>query len=61
MRTNDEATQGYYLVKCITEPHTVQENRVMNGVEIICDAVFWNPVPNAIDWYKPMNKRRGWS
>ena len=27
--------------------------------EIICDAVFWNPVPNAIDWYTPMSKREG--
>ena len=49
MRTNDEATQGYYLVKWITEPYIVQENTVMKGVdpqqsafdgEIICDAVF---------------------
>ena len=27
--------------------------------EIICDAVFWNPVPNAIDWYIPMSKKEG--
>ena len=27
--------------------------------EIICDAVVWNPVPNAIDWYAPMSKREG--
>ena len=59
MIINEEATQGYYLVKWITEPHTVQENRVMNGVEIICDAVFWKPVPNAIDWYIPMSKKEG--
>ena len=25
--------------------------------EIICDVVFWNPVPNTIDWYAPMSKR----
>ena len=25
----------------------------------MCDAVFWNPVPNAIDWYTPMSKREG--
>ena len=68
MRTNDEATQEYYLVKWITELCTVQENTVMKGVEsqqsafageIICDAVVWNPVPNAIDWYAPMSKREG--
>ena len=49
MRTNDEATQGYYLVKWIREPYAVQEDTVMEGVEphqstfageIICDAVF---------------------
>ena len=33
MRTNDDATQGYYLVKWIKEPHTVQENTIMKGVE----------------------------
>ena len=27
--------------------------------EIVYDAVFWNPVPNAIDWYTPMCKRDG--
>ena len=25
--------------------------------EIICDTLFWNPVPGAVDWYTPMNKR----
>ena len=58
MRTNDEATQGYYLVKWIMEPYTVQKDMVMKGVElhqstfageIICDIVFWNPVPNTTD------------
>ena len=66
MIINDEATQGYYLVKWITEPCTVQEDTVMKGVEpqqspiageIIYDVVFWNPVPNVIDWYAPMSKR----
>ena len=68
MRTNDEATQEYYLVKLITEPYTLQKNIIMMGVEpqqstfvgeIVCDAVIWNPVPNAIDWYTPMCKRDG--
>ena len=31
MRTNDEAMQGYCLVKGITEPYTVQEKTVMKG------------------------------
>ena len=49
MRTDDEATQGYCLMKWITEPYTVQENIIMKGVdpqqtsfagEIICDVLF---------------------
>ena len=68
MRTDDEATQGYYLVKWITKPYTVQEDIIMKGVEpqqtafageIICDVLFWNPVPWAVDWYTPMRKREG--
>ena len=27
--------------------------------EIICDAMFWNPVPNATDWYTLMTKKEG--
>ena len=27
--------------------------------DIICDVVFWNPVPNAIDQYTLMSKREG--
>ena len=68
MRTDDEATQGYYLVKLITEPYTVQEGIIMKGVEPqhtafagerICDVLFWDPVPGAVDWYTPMKKRDG--
>ena len=68
MRTNDEATQGYYLLKWITESYTIQEDTIMMGVEpqqsafageIIYDAVFWNPFPNAIYWYIPMCKKEG--
>ena len=33
MRTIDEATQGYHLVKWITESYTVQEDTVMLGVD----------------------------
>ena len=33
MKTDDETTQGYYLVKWITEPCTVQEDIIMKGVE----------------------------
>ena len=33
MRMDDEATQGCYLVKLITEPYTIQEDILMKGVE----------------------------
>ena len=55
-------------MKWITEPYTVQENIIMKGVEpqqttfageIICDALFWNPVPGAVDWYTSMRKQEG--
>ena len=68
MSTNDETTQGYCAVKWMTEPYTVEEDTVMKGVErqqstlageIICDAVFWNPLSNVINWYTPMSKREG--
>ena len=32
MRTNYEATRGYYLVKWISEPYTVQAITIMKGV-----------------------------
>ena len=44
----------------------ITKNTIMMGVkpqqsafvgEIVYDAVFWNPVTNAIDWYTPMCKR----
>ena len=66
MRTDDEAKQGYSLVKWITESYTVQEDLIMKRVEpqqtafareIICDALFWNSVPRAVDWYTLMRKR----
>ena len=33
MITNNEATQGYYLVEWLTEPYSVQENTIMKGVD----------------------------
>ena len=54
MRTDDEATQRYYLVEWITELYTVQEDTIMKGVkpqhtafagEIICNILFWSTVP----------------
>ena len=66
-RTDDEAMEGYYLVKWITEPYIVQQDIIMKGVEpqqtafareIIFDALLQNPVPGVVDWYIPMNKRK---
>ena len=33
MRTNDEATQGYYLVDWLSEPYIVQDYTNMKGVD----------------------------
>ena len=58
MKTNDDATQGYYLVEWLSESYTVQDNTVIKGVdpqqtsftgEIINGVVFWYPVSNATD------------
>ena len=66
MRTNDETTQEYYLVEWMLELHTVQKTTVMKGVdpphtdfheENICDAMFWNLIPNDTDWYTLIIKK----
>ena len=63
IRTNDESADGYYVLQWTTEPYTLQEDKEMQGYlpittayagEIVCDAVFLNPVPNAKYWYTPM-------
>ena len=33
MRTNDESTRGYCIVKWVSEPCTVPKNTIMKGVE----------------------------
>ena len=35
----------------------VEPPQIAFSRELICDVVFWNPVPNAIDWYIPMAKK----
>ena len=63
IRTNDESADGYYLLQWTTEPYTLQEDKEMQDYlpittayagDIVCDAVFLNPVPNAKYWYTPM-------
>ena len=41
MKTDDEATQGYYLVKWITEPYTVQEDIIMKGSRPTTNCFCW--------------------
>ena len=38
---DDEATQGYYIVKWVSEPYTVQENTIMKGAETLQTDFFW--------------------
>ena len=66
MRTDDESTDGYYIVQRTSEPYTLQEDKDMKGCispviyyadKFVTDAVFLNPVPNATYWLTPMNKK----
>ena len=55
MKTDDESTDGYYVVQWTSKPYTQQED---NGIkcytppvtaytdEVVCDAVSLNYVPN---------------
>ena len=63
VRTDDESTDGYYILQWTSEPYTLQEDKEMRGYppnitacagEILCDAVFLTSVPNAKYWYIPM-------
>ena len=49
MRTDDESTDGCYILQWISESHTLQEDKKMEGYtpqitasvgEIVCDVVF---------------------
>ena len=49
MRTDDESTDGYYILQWISESHTLQEDKEMEGYtpqitayvgEIVCGVVF---------------------
>ena len=65
MRIDDENTNGYYVVQWTSEPYIPQKYKEMKGYisiviaytgDIVCDAVFFNPIPNAKYWLTPMNK-----
>ena len=58
----------YYVVQRTSEPYTLQEDNRMKDYtplitsyvgEIVCDAVFLNPVPNVRYWLTPINKGDG--
>ena len=66
--TSDENTDGYYLVKWCGNPYTLQENlvnttfsdnQVIEQGEMVCDAVYYNPVPydNMKTWYELSNDK----
>ena len=63
MRTDDESTDGYYILQWRSESYTLQEDKEMEGYtptiaaytgEIVYDAVFLNHVLNANYWYTLM-------
>ena len=65
MRTNDESSDEYYVLQWTSELYILQEDKEMKGYtatitvyagEIVCDAVFLNPVPNEKYWYTPMKR-----
>ena len=62
-RTYDESTDGYYVFQWTSESYTLQEDKEMEGYippitvytgEIVCDAIFLNPVPFTKYRYTPM-------
>ena len=60
---DDESTNGYYVLQWTSELYTLQEDKEMEGYtppitaqtgDIVCDAVFLNPVPFAKYQYTPI-------
>ena len=65
MRTDDEITDGYYIIQWTSIIYTLQEDKEMKRYksaitayegEIVYDAVFLNPASNSKYWVTPMNK-----
>ena len=63
MRTDDFATERYYMLKWISNIYTAQDDIVMKGYnppeyeyagDMVCEARFWKPVIKAKHWYTPM-------
>jgi hypothetical protein len=56
--TTDEAAMGYYLVKWLSEPYTLQTDTAgMSGMipakTIVADALYFNRVQHTPHWYTP--------
>ncbi len=56
--TTDKAAAGYYLVKWLSEPYTLHaDTEGMSGIistgKIVVDALYFNPVHRAQNWYTP--------
>ena len=65
MRIDDKSTDTYFVVQWTREPYTLQEDNEMKyytplvisyAWEIVCDAIFLNPILNIKYWFTVMNK-----
>ena len=68
MRTDDLDTDGYYIVEWDSNVYTAYDDIVMKGHspsecvyagEMVCKAMFLNPVSKAKYWYTPMLEGEG--
>ncbi len=60
IRTADEAMMGYYVVKWLSEPYTLQEETEgMSGMirvgKMVADMIYFNQVQRARHWYTQSN------
>ena len=63
IKTDDESADGYYVLQWVSEPYMLQKDKEMESYtpqitayagEIVCSAVFLNPVHFAKYWYTPI-------
>ena len=68
MRTDHSAIDRYYIVEWILNVYTAQDDIGMKGHnppeyayagEMVCEAMFWNPVSKAKYWYTPIPEVEG--
>jgi hypothetical protein len=56
--TTNEAAAGYYLVKWLSEPHTLHADtegmsEIISAGKMVVNALYFNPVHCAQNWYTP--------